>query len=276
VWFGVVTMAALDPVRHPLLAGVTLGAQWVGTDEFPSCLEWADEHEAWLQFAERQGALGRYLTRLKGPKERRDETFSEIAVAYFFGVKCGLPILEWEPQGEAGKAGEFVVADASGQGIFIEVKSPGWEDEIAKAEGQGSPRLLQPKHIHAEARSTGPWASVRHAVRKAYPKMPTTLPTLLVIKDDLIVSLNDWGAHVMDVALYAPRLVGSTTGYSAEDGPFANRDFERLGGVAILTVDLPAQGMRYRLSCFENHFALASVAIPKGFLPGYPRFSGSP
>ena len=269
-------MVALEPVRHPLLAGVALGAQWVGTDEFPSCLEWADEHEAWLQFADRQGALSRYLTRLKGPKERRDEAFSEIAVAYFYGVKCGLPILEWEPQGEAGKAGEFVVADGFGQGIFVEVKSPGWEDEIAKAEGQGSPRLLQPKYIHAEARSTGPWASVRHAVRKAYPKMPATMPTLLVVKDDLMVSLHDWGRLVMDIALYAPKLPTSTSGYSAEDGPFANRDYERLGGVVVFTVDLPAQGMRYRFSLFDNPYALESVAVPRGFLPDYPRFTGSP
>jgi hypothetical protein len=39
-------MAMIDPTRHPLLHEVAQGAQRVGTDEFPSCVEWADEHEA--------------------------------------------------------------------------------------------------------------------------------------------------------------------------------------------------------------------------------------
>jgi hypothetical protein len=178
--------------------------------------------------------------------------------------------------GGGGHGIEYVVGDGSGQGIFVEVKSPGWEDEIANAEGQGSPRLLQPKYIHAEARATGPWASVRHAVRKAYPKMPRTMPTLLVVKDDLMVSLHDWGHLIMEISLYAPKSGGHTSGYLADDGPFAGRDYERLGGMAILTVDLPAQGMRYRFALFENPYALASVAVPKGFLPDCPRFTGSP
>ena len=38
-------MAVLDPKRHPLLYEVGQGAQWVGNDDFPSCMEWADEHE---------------------------------------------------------------------------------------------------------------------------------------------------------------------------------------------------------------------------------------
>jgi len=31
---------------------------------------------------------------------------------------------------------------------------------------------------------------VRHAVKKAYPTMPDTLPTLLVINDDLMRSVS--------------------------------------------------------------------------------------
>jgi hypothetical protein len=83
--------------------------------------------------------------------------------------------------------------------VFVEVKSPGWEDEIAKAEGQDSQRLQQPKYVGVETRATAPWASVRHAVAKAYPKMPDTMPTLLVINDDLMVSLLDWSASVTDI-----------------------------------------------------------------------------
>ena len=38
-------------------------------------------------------------------------------------------------------------------------------------------RLQEPKYVGVEARATAPWASVRHAVAKAYPKMPDTMPT---------------------------------------------------------------------------------------------------
>jgi hypothetical protein len=68
--------------------------------------------------------------------------------------------------------GEFLVGFDRGQPIFGEVKSPGWEDEIAKAEGQDSPRFQQPKYIDLEGGATAPWAAVRYAVTKAYPKMP--------------------------------------------------------------------------------------------------------
>src|SRR5262249_42441495 len=70
-------MPTIDPTRHPLLHDVAQGARWAGTDEFPSCLEWANEHEAWLRFVGDSGALGRYMSRLRGPKERRDEAFAE-------------------------------------------------------------------------------------------------------------------------------------------------------------------------------------------------------
>ena len=267
-------MPAIDATRHPLLAALAASSRWLGADEYPSCTEWADEHESWLRYLKCEGTLNRYWPRLKGFKEQRDEAFAEIAVAYFFGVKCGLSIVEWEPPGEAGKVGEFAIADPSGTRIFVEVKSPGWEAEFVADEGRGSPRLLQPKYIDAEARATGPWASIRHAVRKAYPKLPSTIPTLLVVNDDLMVSLSDWGNHVGDIALYASRHPGYSQGYLAENGPFANRDFERLGGVGVFTVDLPSGGMRYRFELFENRFALPAVAIPKTFLPQYARHAG--
>jgi hypothetical protein len=156
------------PKRHSLLHQVAHDAQWVGRDDFPSCLDWADEHEAWLRFIDAQGAFPIYLPRLKGPKERRDEAFAEIATAYSFATRCGMSIFAWEPPGAAGKLGEFLIGFDPRHPVFVEVKSPGWEDEIVQVQGQSSPRLLEPKYIHAEARSTDPTASVRHAVKKAY------------------------------------------------------------------------------------------------------------
>src|SRR5712691_6397867 len=208
----------ISATEYPLLHEVANGATWVGTDEFPSCSEWADEHETWLRFVREARALPHYLPRLRGPKERRDEAFAEIAPAYFFATKCGLSIFEWEPLGANGKRGEFLMGFARRSPVFVEVKAPGWEDEIAKSEGQESPRLQQPKYVGVEARVTAPWVSARHAVVKAYPKMPDDVATLLVINDDLMVSLLDWSTMVGDIALYARKSLGHTSGYLAEDG----------------------------------------------------------
>ena len=51
------TYPNIDPERHPLLHEVAQGAQWRGADEFPSCVTWADEHEAWLRFAKETGGF---------------------------------------------------------------------------------------------------------------------------------------------------------------------------------------------------------------------------
>jgi hypothetical protein len=263
----------IDPDRHPLLHEAAQGAQWVGTDEFPSCVTWADEHEAWLRLVKETGALDHYLRRLRGTKEQRDEAFAEMAVAYFFVKVCGMPFMEWEPLGADGKRGEFLVGRPS---TFVEVKSPGWEDEIVKAEGRDTPRLQQPKYIDDDqARATAPWASVRHAVKKAYPKMPDTMPTLLVINDDLSVSLLDWNDVVTEIGLYTPKSPGQVTGYLAEDGPFVDARCERLGGVGAFKVDLPGEHVRYRFAIFENPHALPTVVVPPDVAPGFPRFKGA-
>jgi len=267
-------MSVIDPSRHPLLHAVADGAQWLGTDEFPSCREWADEHEAWLRFVRDSGALEHYLPRLRGPKERRDEAFAEIAPAHFFATKCGLSIFEWEPVGAKGKRGEFLMGFDKRSPVFVEVKAPGWEDEIAKSEGQDSCRLQQPKYISGEARATAPWASARHAVVKAYPKMPDDVATLLVINDDLMVSLLDWSTMLNDIALYAPKSPGHTSGYLAENGPFADTRFERLGAVGVFNVRLTSH-VEYRFAIFGNPHALRAVMVPREIAAGYERYDGS-
>lgn len=246
------------------------GAQWLGTDDFPADLEWADEHEAWLRFIDSEGALPIYRPRLKGPRERRDEAFAEIAVAYFFATKCGMSIFEWEPPGAGGKKGEFLTGFDAHHALFVEVKSPGWEDEIARSEGRSSPRLQQPKYINDRARSTGPWASARHAVKKAYPKMPSNTPTMLVINDDLMLPLVEWGPDMMRIALYKPGLPGSA---SAEDGPFLDNRYARLGAVGVFKVVKPP--LRYRFMVFENPHALAAVVVPPEIAKNYPRYDAS-
>jgi hypothetical protein len=263
----------IDPHRHPLLHQLAQGAEWVGKDAFPSCVEWADEHEAWLRFLTAAGGLGHYTPRLRGPKETRDEAFAEVAVAYFFATRCGLSILEWEPAGAGSKVGEFLMGFDRGSPVFVEVKSPGWEQEIVETEGRTSPRLQQPKYISGDARATAPWASVRHAVGKAYPKMPDTMPTLLVINDDLMVSLLDWSQGVSEVGLYTPKSPGHTTGYLAEDGPFVDRRCERLGGVGVFNVRLRST-VEYRFGLFENPHALPAVTVPRKVAEPFPPYAG--
>jgi hypothetical protein len=267
-------MNIIDSSRHPLLHTLLRSAQWVGTDDFPSRLEWADEHESWLRFVRDSGALAHYLPRLKGPKERRDEAFAEIAAAYFFATRCGTSVLEWEPDGRNGMRGEFLLGLDRGQSVFVEVKSPGWEEEIAKAEGRSSPRLLQPKYVAGDGGATAPWASVRHAVKRAYPKMPDTRPTLLVINDDLVVSLLDWSKEITEIGLYTPKNPSHDSGYLAEDGPFMDGRYERLGGVSVLNVRLVDTGIEYRFALFENPHALPAVAVPPNLADNYPRYKG--
>jgi hypothetical protein len=153
--------------------------------------------------------------------------------------------------------------------VFVEVKAPGWEQEIAESEGPGSPRLGQPKYINGDTRATGPWASVRHAVTKAYPKMPGTVPTLLVINDDLFVPLANWQSMVK-IALYSPKAQGHPSGYLAENGSFADPRHERLGAVGVFQVDLVPQGIRYRFSIFANPHARVANALPAWVPRQYP------
>lgn len=263
----------IDPLRHPLLHLVSQGAQWIGQDEYPSCLEWADEHERCLQFIQARGGFERYLPRLRSPASKRHEALAEIEAAYFLATRCGLPVQQWEPAGANGKRGEFRIGHGASPQVFVEVKSPGWEREVAKAEGQNSPRLLQPKYIHAEARTTDPRAAVRHAVAKAYPKFPDSQPTLLVINDDEMVPLNAWPQAVR-LALYSERVPGATEGDLAEDGCFVGRRYERLGGVGILNVESMNGVIQYRFGLFRNQNVLPKVALPPTLFGTLPSHSG--
>ncbi len=267
-------MKRIDPIRHPVLHRLSQGAQWIGQDDYPAWPEWADEHERWLQFIDGKGQMGRYLSRLRGPKEQRDETLSEIGPAYFLERRCGLPIIQWEPVGVGGRKGEYLVGIPGGS-MFTEVKSPGWEADVVQAEGRNSARLSKPKYINAEARSIAPWALVRAAVDKAYPKMPDQMPTLLIINDDYWVHLSEQ-REAVDIALYCPRGLGHHPhGYLAEDGCFVGRRFERLGGVGIFNVILSGRASSYRFALFLNPNAIPTVAVPRTTFGGYPAYDGT-
>lgn len=67
--------------------------------------------------------------------------------------------------------------------------------------------------------------------------MPDTMPTLLVIHDDLIAPLTPWPVDVVEPALYCPKGRGDhRDGYLPEDGYFIGRTYERFGAVGVLNV----------------------------------------
>jgi hypothetical protein len=264
-------MGQIDPVRHPVLHLVSHGAQWIGQDDYPAWAEWADEDEQRLEFIRNAGRLDHYLPRLRGPAKRRDEARAEVTAAYFLEKLCGLPIIEWEPRGRGTTRGDFLVDLGPAGQMFVEVKSPGWEAEIAKAEGQDTARLRRPKYVHAEALTTAPWASVRTAVAKAYRKMPASISTLLIIHDDLMVPLSEWLKPVQ-IALYCERADGHTDGYLAEDGCFVGHRYECLGAVGILNVELKGAISEYRFTLFRNPNALRAVTLPRAVFAGYPSY----
>lgn len=265
-------MNRIDPARHPLLHRISKEAEWVTEDQFPSQPEWADEHEVWLQFVDGKGELSRFLPRLKKSVYQRDRALAEIGIGHFLEVKCFLPILEWEPNGNAGKKGEFLVGHASGQ-IFVEVKTGGWEKDIKDAEGRDSPRLLQPKYINGEARSVGPWEVIRNAVSNAYPKFPETMPTLLIIRDDYFTDLDGFQASI---ALYCPGGSPDAGGYLAENGYFLDNCHERLGAVGVFRVELPLlDQVHYHFSVYDNLNALQPVRVPRSAFTGYPRYDSN-
>src|SRR6266852_808722 len=262
----------IDRFRYPWLHTVSQSADWLGTDEFHHVVAvgGGELWETWLDFVATNGGWSQYESRLKGPKDQCTIAFHEIAVAHFFVAKCRMSILQWQPPGAGRTRGEFLMGRDSHHPIFTEVKSPRWEAEIARAHGQDHPRLQMPKYVGVETRSTNPWASVEYAVEKAHRQMPENMPTLLVIKDDLIVSLADWAAVVEDIGLYTPK-----SGLKPEGGPFADNRYERLGAVGVLKVDVdtPFPGVRYRFTLFENPYALAAVVVPSGIATGYPRYN---
>jgi hypothetical protein len=243
-----------------LLYKISQGAEWISEDEFPAAPEWADVHEEWLRFVDSKGQMARFASRLTKSAYQRDRTVSEIAIGYFLETRCSLPIIEWEPHGEARTRGEFMVGSSNVR-MFVEVKTGGWQKDIKEADGRSSPRFTQPKYIQSEARSVGNWAVIRSAVSNGYKKFPDSTPSLLVIRDDYFIPLDKFLGP--DIAFYR-----------SGDGCFADRRYERLGGVGIFSVDLKDAEVHYRFSVYENPNAMDSVKLPQAVFQDCPRCNG--
>jgi hypothetical protein len=129
--------------RHPLLHSIASCAEWREEDHFPAFPQWADENERWLSFLDAKGELGRFLPRLKKSAYQRDRALSEIAIAYYLDQKRSLQIIGWEPTGNAGKKGEYLVRGPVGP-IFVEVKTLWW-NRVGIALASRNPNTLMPR-----------------------------------------------------------------------------------------------------------------------------------
>jgi hypothetical protein len=264
---------AIDRFRYPWLHTVAQSADWLGSSEFHDLVAKAGGGlwETWLTFAAVNEGLGEYVPRLRGPKDQCTIALREIAVAHFLVTECRMRILGWQVPGASGTLGEFLVGFDRFHPVFVEVKSPRWQAEIAREHGDSHPRLTMPKYVGVEARFTNPWDSVDYSITKAYKKMPGDKPSLLVINDDLYMPLADWASITGDIELYRPK-----SRLRPDGGAFVDDRYERLGAVGVLkTVDFdPSRGVIYAFTLFDNPHALPCVRLAPDFARDYPRYNG--
>lgn len=241
------------------------------TDQYPAWPAWAKELDELLLFAEEQGRLADFVPRIEGRNTQRHAALNELRTAYWFHHN-GFPIVQWEPLGLTTRVGEFLVGTAEGN-VFAEVKSPGWESELSDEQLHAG-RAKLPKYIEGEGGGAfGNWQAVQRclASAKTYPKFDPKQPNLLIIADNLRVSLHDSLRHV-EIALYAEH-----KGYG-EFGYFTSSRFENLGGVGVFDASSPAfsgsDGIHYAFQIFDNPHVLPSAKLPNSILKFKSRATG--
>jgi hypothetical protein len=189
----------------------------------------------------------------------------ELRVALYLKVN-GFPVAEWSPVGTGGREGEFVVEGTAKKRVFVEVKGPEWQSEIPKDELKAG-RSRQPKYIDMECRSIPPpYKAIQFAIDKAYGKLRDNIPNLLVVADDLIVSLEHETDFEAEAALYSDSPTGP--------GYFTDRRYEKLGGVGVFWVrfgrvwvsEYKRSRPDYQMRLFLNPNALSATALPPDLL----------
>ena len=235
----------------PLTATIMDEARSRVQDEFPSTQLWADEIERILSFAQVQGQFECYLGALRGNASQRDSAIAELRVAFCFD-RNGFSLVGWRPVGADGNEGEFLIGDPSGLTVFVEVKSPGWEGELSDEEREAG-RIDQGKYLYCDGRAIAPWERIQFAIGKAYKKFLSSSPNLLVIVDDLFVSLEHGTEIHANMALYS----------SHNNACFTHSNFQNLGGVSFFWVKNNGREVWYEMKMFLNPHALPGTALPE-------------
>jgi hypothetical protein len=123
----------------PHLTEMAIGSRWTEdeNDQFPSDQQWSDAFEqmiTWFAGKFPTKYYGRVITRLRGTRRSRDETFAEIIAAYFIEHACGYSVIDWEPEFAQGNTADFTIVaplQTHSAEILVEVKAPSWTRERA-------------------------------------------------------------------------------------------------------------------------------------------------
>lgn len=214
------------------------------------------EIDKWLVFIENKGELKRFIPRLtKMDSSKRDEALAEISSAYLLENELNFIVTGWEVPTRNNKNVDFVIESKVNK-IFCEVKSPGWERELLKKELIEG-RKDQRKYIPSEWRSFGHWKNIRYAIKKAYPKFLSNYKNLVIIQDDLFVSILDFPTDIqIEIALFEDQSV-----YNNEKGVFTNSDYENVGGILFIDIN-PTNSKKYKIKFFPNENSKIPFIIP--------------
>ncbi len=253
----------LGPVARKLISP----DKW--TDGYPGPDAYIKELDVLLQFAdETPGCLARSRPNIEARNIKRDEALNELRLAYLLHY-IGFPITGWDPPGLGNMVGEFLLDSAEKTHIFVEIKSPGWESELSPAEIKAG-RTKLPKYIGLEGGAVGNWQVVHRCISssKTYPKFTNNQSNLLIISDDLKLSLFD-SLFQVEGALYAPKAQYGV------DGFFTTNQYENIGGLGIFyAVSTGSRdGLEYKFIVYENPCALPANKLPPSLLKYNTPFS---
>lgn len=226
---------------------------WTG--QYPAHEEYARELDALLHFANTNGYLWRFINNIESKDRQRDKALSELRLAYLF-KSLGFDITQWDPPGANGMIGEFLLASLGESDVFVEIKSRGWESELTQAQKDaGFAKRL--KFDVWKGGAVGNWQAVHACISSAncYPKFLPTQPNLLIMADDLNVSLHDSLIQVQQALFGEKRFFG-------EDGYFTTNRFENIGALGVFNFAARGRGVEYEFIIFRNPNALPATKLP--------------
>ena len=246
----------------------------------------------------------RIPSRLRDNRRTRDEAFAEIIAVYYVETVCGYPVKDWEPALEKKSFDcSILIPDKAGPiEVFTEVKAPSWTGErvaeikerIARTRAAmqpESPELTASMEKEREAlsqvnsqrkysgelraKSSDPRDDVWRALNKTCfesdgetHRLPVDRPNLLVIVDDLELSMHEPGGDFMvKRALYA---TPSRPVYPR--GLFFEERFNRLAALATMTKDYwphEEDAPERFFSLFPNFQALPGCRLPERAFSGF-------
>jgi hypothetical protein len=244
-------------VLGPLSSKLVHESGW--KDAYPAWPGYAEECECLLRFLDAHAQLDRFWPRLSGTRPaQRDEALNEIRTAYLLD-RLGYPIVAWEPIDAPPRNVEFAAAIGGERKAMVEVKSPGWESELSMEERKLG-RAIQEKYIGIEGRAAAPIEIIRRTVAKALPKFSGDAASLIVISDDCLVNLGEWGWGPLKMAL-----TQRSIGYGP--GLFNEPAYSTVGGVALLWVSrVTGYGVQYASICLPNENAGPSASLPSALV----------